>query len=777
MTDLTTANHWGSYRATRRQGRVIGLDPIDPADDVSAMTASMLDTLDGPTRIRRPAIRRGWLEGGPGQDGARRGADTFVEVSWDEALDRLAAEIGRVRESHGNEAIYAGSYGWASAGRLHHAQSQIHRFYALAGGYTKSVNAYSHAAAEVILPHVITDLRTTMTDAPSWQEIAVHTDFLLAFGGLPLKNAQIQNGGVGSHNARDWMRRMGAGKGRFLGISPLRDDMTAELGADWMPIRPNTDVALMLALAWCLETEDRADRGFLSRYCVGYERFRPYLTGETDGIPKDPDWAAAITGIRADEIRALSRRLTEGRVLISLSWSLQRADHGEQPYWMGTVLAAMIGQIGLPGGGVAYGLAAEHGNGNPDPQLRWASVGRPENPVKTFIPVARIADMLLNPGAEYDYNGQRLTYPDIRLIHWAGGNPFHHHQDLNRLRRAWAKPETVVVNEIFWNPLARHADIVLPATTPMERNDIAVSQLDGWAVAIQQLVPPVGEARNDRDIFAALAARLGFGESFLDVPDEMAALRALWDRSRQLAGGQGRELPSFEAFWKAGVHRLEGPPEERHFLSAFRADPDAAPLKTPSGRIEIYSETIAGFGYDGIPGHPVWRAPYEWLGAYAADSYPLHLISNQPAARLHSQLDSGAGSRATKIAGREPMRMNPADAATRGIADGQVVRVFNARGACLAGVRLDDGVMPGVVQLATGAWYDPEAPEQSESLDRHGNPNVLTADRGTSPLSQGPSAHTCLVQVAALPGDAPGMAAFEPPEGVTTITDSRFETG
>jgi biotin/methionine sulfoxide reductase len=761
MAELTTANHWGSYRATVRDGRLEALAPISETDEGSEMTASMIDSRDAPSRVRRPAVRKSWLEGGPGTAGDRRGADPFVEVSWERAIGLLIEELTRVRARHGNKAIFAGSYGWASAGRFHHAQSQIHRFYNMFGGYVKSVNAYSFAAAEVILPHVITGLRQTMAEAPSWHEIAENTDLVVAFGGLPLKNAQIQNGGLGEHTTGAWISKCAEKGTRFIGISPIRDDMPEQAGADWIPIRPNSDTALMLALAHWLETNGHADRAFLDIYTVGYDRFLPYLLGRTDGVPKDAAWAEGLTGIPRAEIEALAARMTEGRVLVSLSWSLQRADHGEQPYWMGVVLAAMLGGIGLPGGGIAIGLAAEHGNGNPDPQLAWAAVPTGVNAVQDFIPVARISDMLLNPGEPFEYNGRTHVYPDVKIVHWAGGNPFHHHQDLNRLRRAWSKPDTIIVQDIYWTAAARHADIVLPVTSPLERNDIAAAPLDGWAVAMKRLVPPLEEARDDHAIFSDLAERLGFREAFTEGRDEIGWLRHLWDRSRQEAARTGRELPSFDDFWEAGHTRLDGGPEIRCYLGPFRADPKANPLRTPSGRIEIFSDKISGFGYEGIPGHPVWREPYEWLGA--VDGYPLHLISNQPRTRLHSQLDPGAGSRASKIQGREPMRLNPADAAARGLGDGDVARVFNDRGAVLAGVRLDPAVMPGVVQLATGAWFDPAAPEQAKSLDRHGNPNTLTADRGTSPLSQGPSAHTCLVEVERFEGAPPEVRAFDPP--------------
>src|SRR3546814_9327804 len=140
-------------------------------------------------------------------------------------------------------------------------------------------------------------------------------------------------------------------------------------------------------------------------------------------------------------------------------------------------------------------------------------------------------------------------------------------------------------------------------------------------------------------------------------------------------------------------------------------------FRSPSGKIEIFSETVDGFGYDGGPAHPVWREPDEWLGAPLAERFPLHLMSNQPRTRLHSQLDPGSVSRGSKIADREPITIHPDDAAARGIGDGDVVRVWNDRGSCLAGVIVSDVVIPGVVQLSTGAWFDPEHPGRSGGLE------------------------------------------------------------
>ena len=199
-------------------------------------------------------------------------------------------------------------------------------------------------------------------------------------------------------------------------------------------------------------------------------------------------------------------------------------------------------------------------------------------------------------------------------------------------------------------------------------------------------------------------------------------------------------------------------------FAALRADPAGRPLPTPSGKIEIASATIAGFGYDDCPGHPAWMEPAEWLGAELAGRFPLHLISNQPYTRLHSQYDNGGYSQDSKVGGREPIRMHPDDAAARGICDGDVVRVFNDRGSCLAGAVLDANVRRSVVQLSTGAWWDPVSPGDPGALDRHGNPNVLTIDKGTSRLAQGPIAQTALVELERYGGVVPPVEAFTPPE-------------
>ncbi len=758
------SSHWGAFDALVRDGRLVGVRPFEKDAHPSPIIESIPECLYGDARIPAPMVRESWLDGGPGTRNERRGAEPFVEVGWDEALDRVAGELDRVRRVHGNAAIFGGSYGWSSAGRFHHAKTQLHRFLAGLGGFTDQVFTYSNAAGHAILPYLFGEKGLGRGPFTSWDSIAAHCDLFVSFGGLGLKNTQVEPGGMGEHGTHRWLARLRESRVRFVSVTPLRDDTAAFLDAAWIAPRPGSDVALMLGIAHTLAAEGLQDRAFLDGYCTGYERFETYLLGRDDGTPKSAAWAAARCQVDADTIRALARRMAAGRTMIGTAYALQRAEHGEQAYWMTVTLAAMLGQIGLPGGGCGFGYGSMHGYGNPVARFPVPAMPGLGNPAGSAIPVARIADMLLAPGARYQFNGQDLTYPDVHLIYWCGGNPFHHHQDLNRLLRAWRKPDTVVVQEIWWTATARHADVVLPATTTLERNDIGASSRDRFIMAMQQAVVPVGGARNDFDIFADLAGRLGFRDRFTEGRDETAWLHHLYEVSRQQAARHRIELPDFETFWAQGYAELPEPEQPFVLFEDFRRDPAAHPLKTPSGKVEIFSTTIDGYGYDDCPGHATWLEPEEWLGGECAHRFPLHLVSGQPRGKLHAQLDHGVTSRAQKIGGREAIAIHPDDAAARGIADGDVVRVHNDRGALLAAARVSADVRPGVVSLPTGAWYDPQEPGVPGSLEKHGNPNVLTPDRGTSRLAQGPIAHSALVEVTRHDGEPPPVTAFTPPE-------------
>tara|TARA_R110000868_G_scaffold73791_2_gene213630 strand:+ start:1851 stop:4100 length:2250 start_codon:yes stop_codon:yes gene_type:complete len=744
-------------------GRLTSVEPFEKDGHSSDLLQSIPDAVYDTSRIQAPMVRKGWLK--PGREPHGRGRDAFIQVSWREALDLVAGELQLVKDTFGNEAIFGGSYGWASAGRFHHANTQLKRFLNCHGGFVNQLHTYSIAAGLTLLPRILGDHRALRALTP-WSEIRNHTQLFVAFGGLGTKNAQVLSGGPGEHVLGDWLPALARAGVEVVSVSPVRDDTVDALNAEWLAPRPNTDTALMLGLAHTLVEEGLHDRAFLNRYCVGFERFERYLMGRDCGVPKSADWASNICEVPAETIRALARRMASARTMIGTAWSLQRAEHGEQPFWMTVVLGAMLGQVGLPGGGFGFGYASTNGPGNTIHKVPVPNLTSGDNPVRNHIPVARIADMLLHPGEPYDFDGESRTYPDIRLVYWCGGNPFHHHQDINRLIAAWRRPQTVIVQDPWWTATARHADIVLPATTTLERNDIGASSDDRFILAMEKAIDPVGEARNDYDIFSDLAARFGYIDSFTEGRDESEWLFHLYEVARQKSAKEGIALPDFDSFWKAGHAEKPVRTEPYNLYADFRADPNACSLKTPSGKIEIFSETIDNFGYDDCPGHPVWLEPSEWLGGDMAKRHPLHLISSQPNGRLHSQMDQGRVSRVTKIKGREPIRLHPLDAADRGIVAGDIVRVFNDRGAVLAGVILSEELRRGVVQLATGAWYDPLSTEEPNTLDKHGNPNVLTIDRGTSKLGQGPVSHTTLVEVEIYSEPLPAITAFDRPKPV-----------
>ncbi|UQU66752.1 molybdopterin-dependent oxidoreductase [Couchioplanes caeruleus] len=723
----TSSSHWGAFRVGG-SGPALRVTPRPGDPDPSPLLGNIAAAHRHRSRVARPALRR---------HRAGRGYDSFEEVTWDTALDVVAEALAGVPD---RSAIFGGSYGWASAGRFHHAQSQLHRFLALGGGFTGSRNSYSLGASLVAFPHLVgpRGAHDVIRAGTDWPVIAAHTDLVVAFGGIRTANAYVTPGGRATHDFRGHLRAATARGLRVASLSPLRDDLSPELRGEWLPIRPGTDVAVMLALIHVLAAEGLADLDFLRRHTVGADRLL------ADVKEKTPAWASAESGLPAESIVDLARRMAAGRTLVTVSWSLQRAPYGEQPLWAGLALAAALGQIGLPGGGFGHGYGSMGDVGGGRIPYRLPTFPQVPNPVRDFIPCALVADLLLRPGEQFDYDGRRRTFPPVELVYWAGGNPFHHHQDLGRLRRAFARPRTVVVHEPYWTATARHADVVLPVTTPLERDDLGAGRGDTHLIAMQAADRPYAEARDDYAIFADLADRLGYRPAFTEGRTTREWLRHLYEGWREPHG-----LPGFDEFWALGELELPGRREDTVLFAGFRA---GRPLDTPSGRIELYSGTVAAFGYDDCPGAPTYFRP---------EPAPIVLICNQPPTRLHSQLDMGAVSRDSKVHGREPLRMNPADAAARGIRAGDIVRVHNETGSLLAGVVLSGDCMPGVAQLSTGAWFDPSAPDVATCV--HGNPNALTADAGTSRLSQGCTGQQARVEISLFTGPLPPVLAYVPP--------------
>jgi biotin/methionine sulfoxide reductase len=739
--------HWGAFTAVTENGRLLGCEPFFADSNPSPMLQSIPQLVYSDKRIRQPMVRRSWLKARENSDRTLRGREDFVAVDWETALDLVAQENQRVRERYGASGIFTGSYGWSSAGRVNHARTLVRRFYFSGGGGVDQVGNYSWGAAQFFLPYVIGTYMPLTGRVTDWPSVIEHAEVVLAFGGLALKNAQVASGGAGEHTLKPALEQLVRKGTRIINVSPMRDDCPDWVNADWIAIRPNTDVALMLALGYEIERLGAADGDFLNSHCVGYPQLRTYLLGESDGVAKTPAWASTITGVPEARIAELARQLIGKRSFITCSYAVQRAHRGEQPYWMMIALSAMLGQPGLPGGGFSFGHGSMNSVGNPRIDTPAPQLPTGPNPAKLAIPVARICDMLLQPGENYAFQGQTHRYPDIHLMHWAGGNPFHHHQQLNRLVAGWQRPDTVIVQDIVWTPAAQMADIVLPVTTSLERNDIGGSSRDRFVFAMQQAIAPQHQARNDFDIFADLAERLGYRERFTENRNEMEWIAHLYQQCGSAQQQKGVQWPDFDAFWQRGYAEIPASEHDYVFMADFRRDPQTHPVQTHSGKIELFCQTIADYQLDDMAGHPEWRAPQEWLGSEQAQRFPLHLISVQPSDRLHSQLDATPNVQANKTAGHETLWMHPQDAASRDIKDGEEIEVYNPRGRMLAGVRLNDGLTAGVVVISTGAWFDPGFGGDWQPMDRAGNPNVLTLDIGTSSLTQGPNAMSCLVEI------------------------------
>ena len=774
-SEVFTGSHWGAFHMKVEDGRIVGIRPWEKDPHPDPVLEGVLDSVYSPTRIKYPMVRRAFLEHGPGSDPDARGDGDFVRVTWDQALDLVVKELKRVDQTYGPTATFAGSYGWMSPGKLHNCQALLRRMLNLKGGFVNSSGDYSTGASEVMLPYVVgsqeVDEQTT-----AWPVVVESTELMVFWGADPINNNRI-GWLIPDHGAYAGLEALQKKGTKVICIDPIRTETCSYLNAEWLAPRPQTDVAMMLGIAHTLYIEKLYDAKFLAQYTVGFDKFLPYLTGQVDGTPKTAEWAAAICEIPAPTIKDLARRFAKNRTMLAAGWSLQRQQHGEQSHWMLITLASMLGQIGLPGGG--YGLSYHYGSGGSpaadSPVLTGITEGSKVTTGKSWlstsgsasIPVSRMVDMLLNPGKPFDFNGTRPTYPDVKLAYWVGGNPFGHQQDRNQMVQAWRHLETFIVHDFQWTATARRADIVLPATTAYERNDI--EQVGDYSLSyimpMKKVIEPVFEARNDYDIFAELAKRFGHGDAFTEGKSEMDWIRSFYEAAMVEARARGMEMPVFGVFWKT-EDALAFPISEtgKSYIQHkdFRDDPLLNALGTPSGRIEIYSNDVAKMKYDDCPPHPTWMEPIERIGG-PNTKYPLHIDSKHPRFRLHSQLCGTTLRNSYAIAGREPCLINPKDAAARGIQDGDVVRVFNDRGQFLAGAHVTDTIRSGVICVNEGGWFDPENPRESGSLDRYGDVNNVTTGIGTSKLAQGDCGHTAVGDVEKYRGAPPEVGVFRAP--------------
>ncbi|MBD5593654.1 trimethylamine-N-oxide reductase TorA [Citrobacter freundii] len=777
---IQSGSHYGAFEAKVVNGEWTETRPFKHDKYPCDMLNAVREVVYNPSRVRYPMVRLDWLLKREKSDRSQRGDNRFVRVSWDQALDLFYEELERVQKTYGSSGVFTGLADWQMVGKYHKAGGAMDRGLGLHGSYVTTVGDYSAAAAQVILPHVIGSLEV-YEQQTSLPLVIQNSNTIVLWGCDPIKNLQIEFL-VPDHDAFGYWQQIkeavAQNKMRVISVDPVRSKSQNYLGCEQLALRPQTDVALMLALAHTLYEEKLYDTAFITDYTVGFEQFLPYLLGESDKQPKNAEWAAEICGLTAEQIRDFARLLVKGRTQFMAGWCVQRMHHGEQYPWMLVVLASMVGQIGLPGGGVGFGWHYNGGGTVTSTGPVLSGLGSITNPPQAkykadfrgaseHIPTSRIVDCLLAPGNKIAFNGETLTYPDIKMAIYSAANPFHAQQDRNRMIEAWKKLETVVVLEHQWTASCRFADIVLPVTTRFERNDIEQfgTHSNKGLMALHQIVKPQYEARHDFDIFAGLCKRFDKEAVYRENRNEIQWIQALYDEGVKMGASLGVTLPDFTTFWQ-GDGYIEYPPGQpwvRH--GEFREQPDQNPLGTPSGLIEIYSKTIAGFAYEDCPGHPVWMEPFERTHSGKKDKYPLHLQSCHPDKRLHSQLCSSEAFRNTyAVAGREPLYISAQDATTRGLKAGDIARVFNDRGQVLAGVVISPDFTPGVIRIHEGAWYSPQEGGKAGTLCTYGDPNVLSADIGTSQLAQGPSAHTVLVEVERYQQKAPQVTAFGGPQ-------------
>ncbi|MFH1568093.1 MAG: molybdopterin-dependent oxidoreductase, partial [Gemmatimonadota bacterium] len=637
---------------------------------------------DAPERLRQPLRRTG-----------ERGFDAFEPVSWDEALDEVAARLAEVRQRYGTAAVLQATGAGSVGGRGFSGGAAAVRFFSFWGPVTGTFGNASYHCSQVAAEWMLGGA------VPASDRAALLDARLIILWGMnPAETWMTQNTPHFLAEARD----RGA---RIVLIDPRYTD-SAVLADQWIPIRPGTDAALAAALGYQLEAEGLVDTGFLGSHTTGYEAYRSYLLGAADGTPKTPAWAAAITGIPADDIRRLARDFGSSKPACLLpGWGPQRTRFGEQIARAWIALACMTGSVGVRGGGLAS-------TGTRPGGIPGGALPRGPHAPGRFVSAAAWAAPILEG---------RLD-PPLRMACIAASNLINRSPDTRANARALAALDYVVVVDPFFTPTARHADLVLPTCSDLERADLVGPWgNDTFLFHSHQALEPAGQTRTDFRIFAELARRLGFGDAYTGGKSEAEWLQ-------QFLGAAHLDRQALAA----GLMRTDGP--IRVGLADFRRDPAAHPLPTPSGRIELDNPQAAAVGLPTVP-------------AYVADDgadahHPLHLITPHSKLRANSCVHANPWLQEVDV---HRAWLNPEDAAARGIADGDPVEVYNGRGTIALPAKVTPRIAPGVVCVYQGTWHRPRA----DGIDAGGCANTLT-DHRLSPTG-GFTTHSSRAQVRRVP--------------------------
>lgn len=708
---------------------------------------SVRQRIYNPDRLKYPMKRVG-----------PRGSGEFEQISWEEAFDLIADKIKELVEDYGNESIYlnygTGTLGAVVAKSWPPSATPIARLMNCYGGYLNHYGDYSAAQIESGLPYTFGN-----TWADTWVtnnsiEDIVNSKLMIYFGNNP-GETRMSGGGM-IYSLQKYKQMSGA---KMIVIDPRYTDTAVTAADEWIPIRPGTDAALINALAYVMITEDLHDQEFLDTYCIGFDKdhmpegyedqdsYKDYILGTgADGTAKTPEWASLITGIPATKIVQLAREIALTKpCFITQGWGPQRQANGEQTSRAIPMLAILTGNIGIHGGGT----------GARESSFRIGMVGFPtlENPVKTYISVFNWPDAIMHATEmtalkDGVIGKDKLDVPIKFIWNYAGNTLINQHADVNytaELLGNESKCEMIVTVDVHMTPSAKFSDILLPDTTNFEKMDIAMNgdaSSMGYAIFCEPAIEPMFETMHVYDMCAEIAKRLGVEEKFTEGRTVEDWLHYCIDETRK----SNPDWPDFESFRDMGIYKVSNPGDPYVAYQGFREDPEENPLLTPSGKLEIFSSRLHEIGQtweleegDLITGLPIYVPTWEGVSDPLRKTYPLQFISAHYKQRTHSTYGNVAWMK--EVAPQE-VWINPIDAEPRGIQNGDYVYVYNDRGRTRIPARVTPRIVPGVVHLSEGAWYDPD----EEGVDHGGCANILTRYR-PSPLAKGDPMHTALVEV------------------------------
>lgn len=742
-----------------------------------------------PNRILHPLKRVDWDPNGK-RNPQNRGKSRYVRISWDEALDIIVSEIKRVKEKYGPYAILSQSDGHSETSVVHAPHGANRRLLELLGGYTLQCrNTDSWEGWWWGAKHVwgMENLGQQVPATNLMLDIARNTDTLLFWGCDPETTSWGFTGQMASRLCY-WFTDLGI---KSVYICPDLNYGAAVHADKWIPIRPNTDAALHLAIAYVWITEGTYDKDYVAAHAVGFDKVEEYVMGREDGVPKTPQWAAEITGVPSRIIKALARKWAAERVSIAHGngGPMIRGPYATEPGRLEILLLAMQG-LGKPGCNQVkmqeWGLYNQPSR-SPMPRSSfiptvgaadrgWGGAVRYAPAPKQIIPKDLIHDAILNPPISWygktvlsrdpvEMQFEKYTYPaegcpEVHMIWSDTPSWITCWNDTNTYIKALRSPkiEFILSQHPWLENDVQFADIVLPVSTKFELEDIGVEVLSGIFNTIfmdGKCVEPRGESMSGYQIACAVAERLGLLEEYSEGKSVEDWIKLGFETS-----GAAEHI-SFEEFKEKGYWVVPTDPDWESYpagLIGFHEDQENHPLQTPSGKLEFYSQRLAEHFPDDKERPPVPHfIPYgeshqESLLHPRSKKYPLLIVSNHPRWRVHSQHDDITWLReisTCKVKGPdgyyyEPVWLNPSDAERRGIRGGDVVSIFNERGTVLGGAYITERIMPGVVYMDHGARYDPIVPGE---LDRGGAINTITPHNTTSKNATGMVCSGFLVEV------------------------------